>query len=196
MISEAHVDRLLEHWGREHWRVLMANKIGAIGPAPPSNPLADCVVHRTREKGARRELLTAHGRADLARRLIEQQLRAGQEHLPEHARAVVPTWAGGDPIRGKETRTRRTSSWQMDAIAEMVEQWVAQLRTWDPRAAYALRAFYEHAIEQPGAGARWVSKAAGMRVDRIGFLAGVARGRLAIRRAAASEAEKRPLTVP
>lgn len=182
-ITDEHAEKLLQHWASEHWRAEALYHPGPLGPKDAGNPLADQVVHRTRERGAR-EVLTAKGRAAVARRLIEQSLRgeAGRE-------VQLPAWAGGDPIRGKETRSAARTRWVMDPVAEQVERWVQGLYGWDPRASLALRAHYLRQMK-PGAGARWVSQAFGGRVSKLNFLAGVARGKLHIRRCAAAELQK------
>lgn len=182
-ITDEHVEKLLAHWASEHWRAEALYHPGPLGPKDAGNPLADQVVHRTRERGAR-EVLTAKGRAAVARRLIAQSLSGGTGREVQ-----LPDWAGGDPIRGKETRSAARTRWVMDPIAEQVERWVQGLYGWDPRAALSLRAHYLRELKT-GAGARWVERAYGARVTKHNYLAGIARGRLHIRRSAEAELKK------
>lgn len=182
-ITDEHVEKLLSHWASEHWRSDRLYHPGPLGPKAPGNPLADQVVHRTRERAAR-QVLSAKGRAAVARRLIQRALKGEIGHDVQ-----LPTWAGGDPVRSKETRSAARTRWLMDPIAEQVESWVKGLYRWDPRAALALRAHYLLEMK-PGAAARWVSRACGKRVSKLNFLAGVARGRLHVRRCAEAELKK------
>lgn len=182
-ITEAHVDKLLAHWASEHWRSERLYHPGPLGPKDAGNPLAEQVVHRTRERDAR-EVLTSKGRAAVSRRLIAKALKVETGH-----EAQLPDWAGGDPVRGKETRSAARTRWLMDPVAEQVERWVQGLYGWDPRAALALRACYLREMK-PGAGARWVSQAYGARITRHNYLAGVARGRLHVRRCAEAEVRR------
>lgn len=175
-ITEAHVEKLLGFWGEEHQRSDGVNEGHRLVLV---SALAEVTVDRTRENEIRK-VLSRTARARVARRLIVQRMREKGE------KGHVPAWAGGDPVRCKETRVATGSRWVMAPMAERVERWVVGLGYWDPRAALALRAHYCRG-EKTGRGAAWVQRASGLPVGRHGYIAALARGRLHIARCAAQE---------
>lgn len=172
-ITADHVEKLLQHWGEEHRR---SDGVDDAHRMVLPSALAEMAVDRTRENEIRK-ILSRTARARVARRLIVQKMRENGE------KGHVPAWAGGDPVRCKETRRGTVSRWLMDREAEMVEIWVADLWTWDPRAAKCLHAHYRHKMRD-GQGARWVAQVTELPVTRHGYIAGLARGRLNIARRA------------
>ena len=138
-------------------------------------------MDRSRENAVR-VLLSRPARARIARRLILQRMRDQGE------KGRIPAWAGGDPVRCKETRKGGASRWTMDPKAERVERWITGLWHWDPRAAKCLHAHYRLQM-RTGEGARWVHAVTELPVNRHGYLAGIARGRLHIGRCAEHELE-------
>lgn len=178
-ITTEHVEKLLEHWADEDRRIWslydrwQRNQTGGM---------AGNAVDRSRESGAR-TMLTKAARAKVARRLLLKAMRERGD------KGALPDWAGGDPARCKETRTASAPRWVMDQVAEQVDRWIAALWSWDPRAAMCLRAHYRLELTT-GQGARWVAEATELRVTRIGYLAGIARGRAWIGRCVRSELKK------
>ena len=164
---------LLQHWGEQHRR---SDGLDDGHRMVLPSALVELTVDRTRESEIRK-LLSRTGRARVARRLIVQRMRQNGE------KGHIPAWAGGDPVRCKETRKATVCRWLMDQEAEMVERWVTQLWHWDPRAAKCLHAHYRKHMK-PGEGARWVAQVTELPVDRHGYIAGLARGRLNIQRRA------------
>jgi hypothetical protein len=179
-ITPGHVEKLLTHWADEDRRMWdlydrwQRNQTGG---------LAGAAVDRSRENGAR-TMLTKAARARVARRLIVQAMKAKDE------KGRVPAWAGGDPARCKETRSGAAPRWVMDPVAEQVDRWIASLWSWDPRAAMCLRAHYRLELST-GEGMRWVVEATEMRCTRIGYLAGIARGRAWVGRCAREYLKKK-----
>jgi hypothetical protein len=173
-----HVEQLLQHWGEQHRRSEGTDDGHRLVLA---SALVEMTVDRTREN-AIRKLLSRTARARVARRLIVQRMRENGE------KGRIPAWAGGDPVRCKETRVGGHSRWVMDPKAEMVERWIAQLWHWDPRAAKCLHAHYRHNM-RTGQGARWVAQVTELPVNRNGYIAGLARGRLNIQRRAGESVE-------
>jgi hypothetical protein len=177
-ITPDHVEKLLQHWADEHRRA------AATYDAWQSNQIGGFVgqtVDRTREQGAH-AILTRSARARVARRLMLKAMRDRGE------KGTIPSWAGGDPARCKETRSAGAPKWPMDGVAESVDRWVIALWRWDPRAAMCLQAHYRLGM-RTGEGARWVERVTEMRVGRHGYLAGLARGRLNIQRRAEQETQ-------
>lgn len=175
-ITTDHVEKLLQHWADEHARAArtydawQSNQIGG---------LAGATVDRSREHGAH-AVLTRSARAKVARRLM---LKAMQDR---GEKGGLPPWAGGDPARCKETRGGGAPKWPMDSIAEAVDRWVIALWRWDPRAAMCLQAHYRLGM-RPGDGSRWVQRVTQLPVNRHGYFAGIARGRLNVARQAEQE---------
>lgn len=172
MITDGHVQKLLVHWGQIYGQFDPRFDFDEGEPAALlSSQLGAHAVDRTRE-GDAHVLMPALARASLARRLIE---RMGKEHGSE---GRIPSWAGGDPVRGKESRTHRTTPWYPDPVAEQVDGWVRQLGRLDPRAAMALRAEYQRPRWTLRVKAAWVAETTETRVSRTGYRAAVARGTL------------------
>lgn len=173
VVTLDHAEQLLQHWGEQHRK---SDGIDDGHRMVLPSALAELTVDRTRESEIRK-LLSRTGRARVARRLIVQRMRQNGE------KGRIPAWAGGDPVRCKETRSGGGSRWVMDPEAEMVERWITQLWHWDPRAAKCLHAHYRHHM-RIGQAARWVAQVTEMPVNRHGYIAGLARGRLNIQRRA------------
>lgn len=177
-ITTEHVEKLLQHWGDEV--ALFENPPANWWTASKPSPLVEQIVDRSRED-AIRAVMARKPRARVARRLILKQMREKGE------KGRIPAWAGGDPVRCKETRKATVCTPErMDPVAEQVDRWVFGLWQWDPRAAMCLRAHYRHQA-RTGDGAWWVQFVTGLPVNRHGYLAGVARGRLHIQRCASVE---------
>lgn len=177
MNNADHAEKLLRHWGEVY---------GQFDPRydfdegePPlhlASQLGPHAVDRTRE-GDAHVLQPAQVRANMARRLIQ---RMGKD---EGSEGRVPTWAGGDPIRGKESRSSlRTTPWYPDPVAEQVDGWVLQLGRLDPRAAMALRVEYQMPRAPLKRKVLCVAYTTETRVTRTGYRAAVARGKLYIAR--------------
>lgn len=179
VVTLEHAEQLLLHWAREHGRI---ERLQDAWERSQAGGLAGQVVDRSRENGARVVMLGAHGRARVARRLIVKAMRDRDE------KGRVPAWAGGDPMRCKASRKNGGPNWPLDAIADQVDGWVTSLWRWDPRAALCLQAHYRQRMK-PGEAARWVAQATELRVNRHGYIAGLARGRLNIQRRAEQQIE-------
>jgi hypothetical protein len=183
-ITPDHVEKLLQHWGALYG--MFDPRFDIDEGEPPlllTSQLGTYAVDRTRE-GDAQVLMPATKRAVIARKLIQ---RMGKESGSE---GRVPPWAGGDPIRGRESRSFRTTPWYPDPIAEQIDGWVRDLGRLDPRGAMCLRAEYQRPKWSTRCKAEWVAEATGLRVSRHGYLAGVARGRAFIRRTVDAQVKK------